>query len=275
MKTINGTEFRWEWRHGIGNSSPTDGKPARRHLPLTVRYVDGYYESASQNVKFIATVTAQKAEDPTRYKVGFTQTIYTSMRDFYYFSSRRTRVVEKLSQVPAWDGDQDDTAPWYGSNDGENPVSYDGEDQKLWIVMDDAPRCMQLTENPKHELRVAKFGWEKDPRAMDEGATLFYIGGYDSFATFLCVRDAKTQQIHVLDAIPWYVKFDACIDSSQKSGTPATGSGTFLGATGQNNTGQAKLDGESAEFYDSASFLNWDLNSLPLTAKEWLKFKKP
>ncbi|TCK33344.1 hypothetical protein B0G84_7555 [Paraburkholderia sp. BL8N3] len=272
-KVVNDVTFDWEWQHMLCQAKEkTPGKPVGQYLAPAVTYENGYYGVASENVKFIATVTATSSSNLSRYQVGFSQTVYSSNRACFYFSSQRTKTVEILPQ-PAWDGDEDDTAPWYGSAQEGSPIDYDEDDNQWMVILDDSPVFMHLSVSPKAELRNAHFGWETDPRSISEGKTLFYIEGHDSFTTFLCVYDTEAKSITVLDYVPWYVTYGQFIDPVRKQWKTVPGSGTVVGAHGVGFTGNPKLDGLSAEAYNRSYFLEWAPENLPAQARKWLKFK--
>lgn len=270
MLTIDDVTFEWAWEHRLGaERAASAGKPVARRLNLKLSYENGFYTLASENVGLSVRVTSNAA-NPERYRVGFSQTIYRSFREYYYFSSKRTKNAEVLNKVPVWDGDTDDSPPWFGVE----PDEYDKDEGGWEAYFTDSPMCMALSESPKGLIRTAQFGWEKDPRAQDEGATLFYISGYDTFAAFICVHDTERDTIHPLDHVPWYVRFGARIDAVRKTGLTDPDSGTYVGVVGTGYTGTPTLDGESAEFHDTAVVSEWSPGTLPPAALEWLKYKK-
>jgi hypothetical protein len=261
QKQAFGQTISWEWSHKTsatendpGGAPFRDGKPDRLFLPILCLYSgERHVRLHSRGFKFVATVDFEDTSDIA--KIGFSNTIYSSLRRWYYRPPNESqggiRLTETIAPLPRWDGAAAEDAPWYGAEE-------DIEDG-MEVYFSDAPNLPPYPDDPEDQQHP--FGRrvivEPDRTGKSRMQSLFFIEGIDTYEALLVVERQDEERV-VLDSIPWYVVFEATIEHGRV--TPAGRAGTFLNA----GNGQGRLieDGPGSAESKQSRRDNWALRTV-------------
>ena len=228
-----GQRISWEWSYKTsattsdpGGAPYVAGKPDRVFLPLVCLYPDDrHVRLHSRGFKFVATVDFAEAEQIA--KLGFSNTIYSSLRRWYYRppgqSQGGIRLTETIAPLPIWDGADAGDAPWYGAEDDIDPQTV--------VTFGDAPNLPPYPGDPEDPIHP--FGRrvivEKDHAGKSRMQSLFFIEGIDTYEALLVVENQEEERV-VLDGIPWYVVFEATLESGRMTLAGRSGTSLNVGA---------------------------------------------
>jgi hypothetical protein len=176
-----------------------------------------YVSLASQNIR-ICAADFRIVEFGDIHKVGWVNIIQESSRNYHYEDGMI--VTESITLLPTWDGEADDTRPfyfgtWYSvDEDDEDSAgcqeilerSDDDDDNPVDIIFTDAP-CMPPSYGYLQHggLELGKFNISP---AGYQPTLMTRISGLDRYLACLAVFDDDDQH-HVAWAVPWDVTYNA------------------------------------------------------------------
>jgi hypothetical protein len=249
-KMIGDVEIYWNrvYTNPVTNAK-TRGFPKPFKLDLDIEESDDQskIKVSSKNMSMTWYVQAIGSDDEVRnLEVGASNTVYTSERTWYYKAATakdRFKMVDSM-RGPAWDGMSEDDPPWYGEpvrfkklkagRLGEYGAGFDEGDWGAAVRFGDAPYTGPFEKN-------ADMG-----KLAIDGKPLFLVNGFDTFKVWLVARDRSENQFHVLDGLPWYVRYGVSVDDEGKRRFSPT-AGTYINSFGPGFLDKAKLDGLGSE----------------------------
>lgn len=160
------------------------------------------------DVSAVVQVLGRNDREAAMWEIGFTQTVFKSIRWLHYFDAVDRPIYKRFDEVrpvPAFDG-QAQHAPFYSP----------------------ATRVQKIGVNVK----VKAFDWPTGggPYWTKDGfGVLKKVDGTDEFVIWLIARHRGNRQIKFLSWARWSVKFDTEVNATTHSGRSKGGRGELRG----------------------------------------------
>ena len=183
----------------------------------------GFVSLSSENVQIVAKVV--RIKDATKIgRIGWVNIIQRSSRTYHYSDMNnveRLRVTDEVTEVPAWDGEKGNTAPYYFGGF----YSRLKEDEKSRIddvqvgkefMFNDAPCLAPSIPEGKVDSDNRMVGVFTVESKNDGKLYVRKITGQDVYLACLVVQtpDSNNGKLEVAWAVPWSVTFNATVEVS-------------------------------------------------------------